>query len=129
MKDPIKISDAEWEVMEAVWPHASITAAEIIAQLSPKRSWSEATVKTMLNRLVKKGALKHRSEGRRYRYSAKVSREQAVHQQTDRFLDRVCQGDASPLLSFFVKKQKLNDDELDALRRLLDEQEGGDTHG
>lgn len=129
MQKPIKISDAEWEVMEAVWPHTSITAAEIIAQLSPKRSWSEATVKTMLNRLIKKGALKHRSEGRRYRYSAKVSREQAVHQQTDRFLDRVYQGDASPLLSFFVKKQKLNEHELDALRRLLEEQDGGGSNG
>jgi len=123
MKAATKISDAEWEVMEVLWPHQSRTAAEAVGDLAGHRDWSENTIKTMLTRLVKKGVLEAWREGRRFHYRPICSREQAVEAQAGRLLDRVAARDASPLLSFFVANSKLNPEELAALRRLLAEQE------
>jgi len=123
MKAATKISDAEWEVMEVLWPHESRTAAEAVADLAGRRDWSENTIKTMLTRLVKKGVLEAWREGRRFHYRPTCSREQAVEVQAGRLLDRMAARGASPLLSFFVANSKLRAVDLAALRQLLEEQE------
>ena len=66
----MRISDAELEVMEALWSAAHpLTAAEAAERIGAERGWSLATVKTMLSRLAAKGAVKHREDGRRFLYS------------------------------------------------------------
>ena len=121
MSDPLpRISDAEWEVMLLLWERAPRTASEVAATLGPAHDWSERTVKTLLARLVKKGALAASPDGKRYLYEPVISRDACVRRETRSFLDRVFGGSASPLLAHFVREGELGAGELEQLRALLD---------
>jgi len=115
------ISESEWEVMSVVWDLGSATAREVIARLSKSKDWHPRTIKTLLGRLATKGALRHESEGNRYRYFPSISRQDAVDAETDSFVRRMFGGRTSPLLVHFVQDSDLSTDDIDELRRLLDE--------
>jgi len=121
MPKPPKISDAEWHVMDAVWLAAPITASDVIDSLSPHFGWSANTIKTMLNRLVKKRALKFEQDGKRYLYRPAVSREACVRVESRSFLQRVFGGDVTPMLAHFVEDAQLSPEQLKQLRKLLDQ--------
>lgn len=119
MADAIAISDAEWHVMNAVWRDQPCEAQQVVDELAEVHSWSAATIKTMLHRLVKKQALEFEQDGKRYLYRASVRRADCVRQASRSFLDRVFGGAAAPALMHLVKTAKLTDDEIAELRRLL----------
>ena len=119
------ISDAEWEVMKVLWDQHPIPASEVAERLAGRRDWSPRTVKTLLNRLVRKGALAFETEGRRYLYRPTVSRTECVRRASQSFLRRVFGGSAGPMLVHFVKNSRLSDAEIEALRRTLDEKREG----
>ena len=73
-----RISAAESQVMEALWTRGPLTAEELISEVGPAQGWGEATVKTLINRLLKKKALASQREGGRARYRPIVSREEYV---------------------------------------------------
>jgi BlaI family penicillinase repressor len=116
----MQISDAEWTVMTLVWDSHPVDARFVIDELSGPHKWSAATIKTMLHRLVKKGALNHEVDGKRYLYRAKVRRGDCVRQASRSFLDRVFGGQAAPALLHLVKTSSLSADEVAQLRALLD---------
>lgn len=122
-----RISDAEWDVMEALWERSRASAADVASELTERRGWSDRTVKTLLARLVKKGVLGFEVEGQRYLYHPLIERAAYVSEETRSFLGRVRRsGAASPLLATFVREANLNADDVDELRRLLDELEQGE---
>lgn len=115
------ISDAEWHVMQVAWEAvAPVTAGDVVDVVAARQKWNPRTVKTLLNRLVKKGALGFEAEGNRYRYFPKVTRDACVRSESRFFLDRVFGGAAGPMLAHFVSEAPLTDDEVRALRQLLD---------
>ena len=118
------ISEAEWDVMKVVWDHEPIAASDVADKLAAEREWHPQTVKTMLTRLVGKGALAYKPEGKRYLYRAKITRDACVRQESRSFLSRVFDGSVTPAVVHLLTHGKLSDDELKQLRRLLD---GGDT--
>ena len=120
-----QISDAEWDVMKVVWDHGPLTAGEVVRHLATDRDWSPRTVKTLLSRLVKKGAAGVRIEdaggtagGRRFLYEARVSREACVRQESRSFLSRVFDGNAAPALVHLLEEsaQQLSEKDLQELR-------------
>jgi BlaI family penicillinase repressor len=114
------ISDAEWQVMEVIWARAEpITANEIVARLESSTDWKDKTIKTMLNRLVNKGALGYEAEGKRYLYKPKVARGECVRVQSRSFLSRVFGGATGAALIHFVEEHDLTPAELEQLRRVL----------
>ncbi|MEM9365910.1 MAG: BlaI/MecI/CopY family transcriptional regulator [Planctomycetota bacterium] len=117
----MQLSDAEWIVMNLIWDCQPMEASAVIQALGPENGWSDATVKTMLHRLVKKGALKTEALGKKYRYTAAVRRSACVRKASRSFVQRVFGGNAVPALMHFVKTSKLSDDDLAQLRALLDE--------
>ena len=123
MSERQRISEAEWVVMEAVWVDHPVGALEVAERIGAERGWSIKTVKTLLERLVKKGVLAHRTEGQRYLYHPLVSREESVRDESESFLSRVLGGSASPFLAYFVREGELGAEDIDELRRLLDERE------
>src|SRR5687768_13175649 len=126
MSPPPNISESEWEVMRVIWDKAAkdpITAQEIIDALTPRKDWSPRTIKTLLNRLVNKGALGFEEEGKRYRYWAKLTQEQCVRTESRSFLDRVFGGQAAPMLNYFVTHAKLSADEIAELKKILSKKE------
>ena len=119
MKHPPQISGAEWQVMEALWRKQPLTANEVIEALGVRTNWKPNTVRTLLARLVKKGALKVESEGNRFLYTPRFRREQHVSDESDSFLTRIFCGTAKGLLVHFVESGKLTEADLNELRKVL----------
>lgn len=125
MRDPsaeaIHISDAESLVMEELWRRHPQSADEVIAALKKKQRWQEATVKTLLNRLLKKGAIRAERDGRRYLYTPVLVREAWVRGESESLLSRVFGGRVAPLVAHFSKSGKLSENDVAELRQLLQE--------
>jgi len=102
--------------MAIVWRSHPITASQVMATLSEEKSWAANTVRTMLARLVKKGALEYEQEANRYLYRPAVQREECVEGEVDSLLQRVFGGAAQPLLVHFLENTKLRSEEIRALR-------------
>jgi BlaI family penicillinase repressor len=122
-----QISDAEWEVMKLVWGRGPLVAADVVESLAAQNRWSPRTVKSLLNRLVKKGALGYQVVGRHYVYRAQVTRDACVRRESSSFLSRVFNGSAAPALVHFLEHEDLSPEEIERLRRILDgarDQEG-----
>ena len=123
MSNAIELSDAEWQVMNLIWDRQPLMAQDIISSLAEPCQWTPATIRTMLHRLVKKGALHFTPDGNRYLYRAAVRRAECVRRAARSFLDRVFSGEAAPLLAHFVRTAKFTPEELADLRKLLDQSE------
>lgn len=115
----VQISDAEWAVMEPIWAAGTCTAAEVIKQLRATRDWNHSTVRTLLARLVEKGALAYDVAGSRYIYRAAVSRQRCVRQEGRSFLEKAFAGDVAALVAHFVADASLDKDQIEQLRQLL----------
>lgn len=119
MKTP-SISDAEWEVMNVIWHTAPISANDVADALCDRMQWSPKTVKTLLGRLVTKRVLRFTVEGNRYMYSPAIARERFVRNESQSFLQRVFEGETTPLLMHFVENVELSQEEIEELQKLLD---------
>ena len=116
-----QISEAEWEVMRVLWASAPQTASAVCAALADSTTWSPRTIKTLLNRLVKKGALEFTRQGRVYHYFPAVTEGACVHAASSSFLKRVFGGALTPMLAHFLEEEKLSPEEFAELRSMLDE--------
>lgn len=117
-----RISEAEWEVMKILWARSPLVAQEVIEELAGRTDWHHRTIRTLLSRLVKKGALDYSREGRSYLYQPKVAEKECVKAASESFLDRVFGGAIQPMLSHFVSQKKLSKKEIEELKRILEEQ-------
>jgi BlaI family penicillinase repressor len=117
---PIAISDAESRVMEALWQQAPQTSEIIVASLLQPTGWHEKTIKTLLNRLLGKGAVSAQKDGRRYLYSPVLRREEWQQLESRSLLDRVFGGKVAPLLAHFSQHEKLSTKDVAELRKLID---------
>ena len=124
-KDLPRIADSEWRVMQVLWEHGPLAANDVVNALSDEVSWSPRTVKTLISRLVKKGAVKIAEEGYRYRYSAAVDESECIRSETRSFVRRVYQGAKTPALAAFLEDADLTDKEIEELQEILDKKKGG----
>ena len=117
------IAESEWSIMEALWESSPQTASEVTKTLRASMNWAENTVRTLLTRLVEKGALKtsENASGTRTFIPA-VKREACVRAESQSFLDRIFGGAAKPLLVHFAQNSKLTAEEIKELKKLLDQQ-------
>lgn len=123
MKKKIRISEAEWEVMAVVWERKPVAASTVVEVLEDRKQWALATVRTLLRRLVHKGALQQESEGKRYIYTPLISMGECVRQESESFLDRVLGRAPSEAILHLVKRAELSDKDIKELRRILREKE------
>ena len=126
MSDVPEIADGEWPVMEAVWAGGNPppTAGEVVAAVlggPAGRRWQPRTVKSLLARLVKKGAVAVAVDpAGRHRYRPAAARSACVRRESRSFLDRVFSGRPGQALVHFLEQTDLPAAEVDRLRRLLE---------
>jgi BlaI family penicillinase repressor len=120
MPEQPPITEAESLVMEVLWARAPQAADEIVAALAGSAEWQEATIKTFLNRLLKKGVIRAEYQGRRYLYSPVLERADWVDAQSRSVLDRLFGGRVAPLVAHFSARRQLSADDLAELRKLID---------
>ncbi len=121
MAGALTISEAEAVVMQVLWDRHPLAAEEVFAALSTHSGWAEPTVKTLLNRLLNKGAIAAEKQGRRYLYSPRIERAQWVAQQSEGLLERLFGGRVAPLVAHFSARGKLSAEDLAELKRLVRE--------
>ena len=121
MAKTINISDAEWEVMHVLWSaSAAMSASQVIDALAGRKSWSPRTVKTLLNRLANKSAIRFEAVGKTYWYRPKVARDASAKREGRSFLARVFGGDGGAMLVHFVKNTPLTPRKVTKLKQILD---------
>ena len=117
-----RASESEMQVLAALWDKAPQTAADLTRRIGAINGWTQATVKTLLARLVQKGAVTAEADGRRYLYSPAIERADAVGEESQRFVDRLFGGRVGPLIAHLADREALTDTdiaEIEALRKKL----------
>ncbi|KGM51561.1 beta-lactamase [Lysobacter concretionis Ko07 = DSM 16239] len=117
----MQISEAESIVMDVLWRRQPLAAEDVVAALAESRQWQEATIKTLLNRLLNKGAITAEKDGRRYLYTPVLKREDWLIGESENLLDRLFDGRVAPLVAHFSQHRKLSRKDIAELRRLLEE--------
>ncbi len=120
MNRTTKISEAEWEVMKLLWKNSPLATNDIVEILLKKTSWKRETIRTLINRLVKKRVLSFEKKGRQYHYFPMVGEAECIREETKSFLKRIRPSSIEPMLAAFVEKQQLSSKQIARLRRILD---------
>ena len=123
MKKKLQISAAESQVMEALWRKAPLTPEEIIAATAKANDWGPGTVRTLITRLLRKGALAGSQQEGGYFYKPLISRADYVQSESQILLDRLFGGQVAPAVAHFVTQQKLTTTDIKKLRKLIEELE------
>jgi BlaI family transcriptional regulator, penicillinase repressor len=116
---PPRISEAEMQLLQLLWEKSPQGASELAGRVSSERGWTLTTVKTLLSRLVAKGAVTTVPEGRRYLYRPAVEREAVAANQARGLIDRLFGGRVSPLVAQLAEQQQLSEDDLAELEALI----------
>ncbi|HYD88604.1 MAG TPA: BlaI/MecI/CopY family transcriptional regulator [Vitreimonas sp.] len=117
----MRVSSAEGIVMEALWARAPQSAEEVSAAVASEQGWTDATVKTLLNRLLSKGAIAADKDGRRYLYRPVLKRADYVLEESEGLIDRLFGGRVSSLVTHFSEREKLSAEDIAELKRLIAE--------
>lgn len=119
----IEVSDKEFEVLEAIWQGSPVTANEVVERLNKTSAWHEKTVKTLLGRLVKKGAITFQREGRSYLYSPCLARQEYVQTQSAGLVERMFDGKIGDFVAGFASTKKLKASDIEELKAFIDQWE------
>lgn len=115
----LQITPAELEIMKVLWKHPGIGASEIVDALDGSQDWSPRTVKTLLSRLVEKGALETKAEGRRYLYRPLIAKRDYQKKEAGQLIDKLFGGRAAPLVAQLADARGLSTDDIEELEALL----------
>lgn len=116
----VRLSEAELDVMEALWASPSpLSATEVAERVPDERQWSLATVKSLLSRLLAKQAIAPAPDGRRFLYSPLIDRDTYVGAESRRFVGRLFGGKLSPLIARMADGEALDDDDVAEIEALL----------
>ena len=116
----MNITSAESVVMEVLWRQGPRDAEEIVASLADSQAWSTTTVRTLLDRLVKKGAVaKKKQEGKSIVFSHLVERADYTHAESKSLIDRLYEGRLGPLFAQFSERERLSDEDVAQLKAII----------
>lgn len=113
------ISEAESQIMEALWRKSPLTPEEIISTVAPANGWAPATVKTLITRLLKKKAIAGAREAEGYFYRPLIARAAYVQAESQGLLDRLFKGEVAPLVAHFAENRRLSAKDVKQLKALI----------
>ncbi len=120
MKNSFSISEAEYQVMKLIWDRAPVSTKEVTEILADESSWKPKTIQTLLSRLVKKGAIGYKKEGRVLVYTPLIKEEDYVEQESSSFLNKFYDGALNSMVVNFLEQDKLTENDIDELKKILD---------
>ena len=120
------ISPAELKVLEILWKNSPLSASQIIEALEDLESWHNRTIKSLINRLLKKKAIGYKQDGNRYLYYPKVNKNEYLESTSRSIIHRLFGGKISPLVAHFAKQEKISKEDLQELKAILQELESDD---
>ncbi|WP_010278145.1 BlaI/MecI/CopY family transcriptional regulator [Paenibacillus senegalensis] len=114
------ITEAESEVMKLLWQEAPLSSKEIISRLGQQMQWSDQTIKTFLNRLHKKKAIRFEKSNRNYLYYPLISYDDYLKAENRSFLDRVYKGAVGMMCAKFLEEEPLTEEDIEELQKILE---------
>jgi BlaI family transcriptional regulator, penicillinase repressor len=118
-----QISEAELEVMKILWELQDATSTQVVERFAGTSDWKPKTIHTLITRLVTKEAvIAKKIDGKSYLYSPNISEDHYKSYANKSFLQKLYNGSLNLMLSSFIKEQKLSKEEIDKLKKLLDEE-------
>jgi predicted transcriptional regulator len=117
------ISNAEFDVLDALWEGSPATSNQVIERLNKRKDWHEKTVKTLLGRLVKKEVISFEKQQRQYLYYPLIAREEYAKQETNSFVSRLFKGKIAPMVAGFANQNSLSKQDVQDLKALIEEWE------
>lgn len=117
----MQISDAESVVLQALWRQQPLTADEVHAAIGERQDWQASTVKTLLNRLLNKGAISAERDGRRFLYSPVLAKADWIEKESESLVERLFGGRVAPLVAHFTQRNRLSKKDIAELRKLVQE--------
>jgi len=126
MRRTPRISEAEWEVMKILWERSPQTANDVVEALSRRTHWQRETIRTLINRLVQKKAVRFEKKGRQYHYYPAATEAECVKAEARSLLRRFRAGAVEPMLTALVEEERLSAEQIARLKAILD---GKDVSG
>jgi BlaI family penicillinase repressor len=116
----MKLTEAEWQIMNALWQKHPATAREIMDRLPAGVHWAYTTIKTLLTRLAEKRAVSEIKQGNTSVYDPLVSQQKARLSAFRSLLDQAFDGAMGPLVHFLAEEKQLSAEEKEELARILE---------
>jgi BlaI family transcriptional regulator, penicillinase repressor len=126
-KEPPALSEAQIEIMNVVWQQGEVTLGQVYAELSAGRDVARNTVQTLLTRLVEKGWLRYRAEGKVHHYRAARPKEATLRGMVHRMVETAFGGSTEGLVMALLDGQKLSKEEAARIRDLIAQAEQADN--
>ncbi|WP_369742794.1 BlaI/MecI/CopY family transcriptional regulator [Pseudidiomarina sp. PP-1MA] len=123
MTEPVEISNAELVILNVLWQQAPLLSADIVLRVQQQEDWHEKTIKTLLNRLVKKGALSFEKDGRAYRYSPILAQRDYQQRAGSKLINNLFAGSVAGLVAGFAQQGQLSDQDVAQLKAIIAEWE------
>jgi len=120
-KENLELFESEWAILQAVWELEPCAAPTVQEALQSKKGWAYTTVKTMMDRMVKKGLLKTEKIRNLYLYSSVITQSQAQKSEIVRTLKRAFNGTLTPMMQFLIENDELSEEEYRYVERLIKE--------
>ena len=122
----MRLSEFEIDVLTRFWDRGRLSAPELFREMGESRGVTYSTIKTIVDRLEEKGAIRRvDTQGKTIIYDAAVARERVRKPLVESFVRRMFGDDRKPLFAQLLREEKLSDEEIAYLRRLVDEAEKG----
>ncbi len=119
VRNMVKLSEAEWKVMNVLWEQAPQTMMQLTRCFQETTGWTKHTVMTFLKRMEDKGAVYYETGARAKMYYPKIERSEAALQETEEFLERVFGGRMGLMLNTMVEQKALSGSEIAELYEIL----------
>lgn len=116
-----EMTEVEWTIMKVVWDHQPCAAGTVQDTLAEAKGWAYSTVKTTMDRMVQKGLLHIQKVRNLQLFSSTINETQARKGEFRKMLSRAFDGAMGPMMQYLVEHEKLTDDDLRQLRRLIDQ--------
>lgn len=118
----MRLSNSEWQIMNAVWERHPATAREVSERL-PDNKWAYTTIKTMLTRLVAKSALSERKRANTSVYEPLITRDRARRSAITSLIEHAFDGAVEPFLGFIAKNSRLSEEQRQELLEAIEREE------
>ena len=115
----LNLIESEWAILKVVWELEPCAAPTVQETLEKEKGWAYTTVKTMMDRMVKKGLLRTEKIRNLYLYRSAVTQTQAQRSEIFRAVKRAFNGTLTPMMQFLIENDELSQQEYDHLERLI----------
>ena len=118
-RNTVELTEAEWPVIKVVWETEPCTAPAVTEKLQKATGWTYSTVRTLMDRMVAKGVLKAKKEGKITIYHSAITRKQAQHGELFYALKHAFNGALAPMVQCLLESKDLDEQELAKIEALI----------